>query len=228
MRRANDGETLPRHTACAADRRHHRRAVRAADRARGCAHGHHSGRGDLVRPVADRAEAHRHRRGRALQRQRLYLDGQRRRALRDRLPDRQADGADDYRGELRFADGAYLHHRLHARRSGLPALLQLHRAVHLLHADAGDVQQFPAAVLRLGGRGPGVLPADRFLVHPPERDLRQPQGLPGEPGGGFRFPARHRRRLYLVQQHGLRHGVRRGPAVCGYDCSRFCPAARGR
>ena len=34
----------------------------------------------------------------------------------------------------------------------LSALLQLHLAVHLLHADAGDVEQLHAAVLRLGRR----------------------------------------------------------------------------
>jgi len=37
--------------------------------------------------------------------------------------------------------------------SGLPALLQLHFAVHVLDADAGDVEQFRAIVLRLGSRG---------------------------------------------------------------------------
>jgi NADH-quinone oxidoreductase subunit L len=50
-------------------------------------------------------------------------------------------------------DGAHLHHRLHGRRSGLPALLQLHLAVHLLDADAGDVEQLHAVVLRLGRVG---------------------------------------------------------------------------
>jgi hypothetical protein len=36
---------------------------------------------------------------------------------------------------------------------GLPAVLQLYLAVHLLDADARDEQQFSAAVLRLGGGG---------------------------------------------------------------------------
>ena len=51
-----------------------------------------------------------------------------------------------------------------ARRSRLPALLQLHLAVHVLDADAGDGEQLPAAVLRLGSGGRGLLPADRLLV----------------------------------------------------------------
>ena len=66
--------------------------------------------------------------------------------------------------------------------------------VHLLDADAGDGQQLPAAVLRLGSGGPGVVPADRLLVQAPERDLRQPQGVPGQPRRRLRLPARHRRR----------------------------------
>ena len=37
---------------------------------------------------------------------------------------------------------------------------------YFLHADVGDVQQFPAAVFRLGGGGPDVLSAHRLLVHP--------------------------------------------------------------
>jgi NADH-quinone oxidoreductase subunit L len=78
----------------------------------------------------------------------------------------------------------------------LPALLQLHLAVHLLDADAGDEQQLPAAVLRLGSGGSGVVPADRLLVHAAQRDLRQHEGLPGQSRRRLRLPARHRRVLY--------------------------------
>ena len=66
--------------------------------------------------------------------------------------------------DLRVADGAHLHHRLHGRRSRLHALLLLHLAVHVQHADAGDGEQLPAAFLRLGGGGSRVVPADRLLV----------------------------------------------------------------
>ena len=83
----------------------------------------------------------------------------------DRLPDRPADGDDDARRHVRVADGARLHHRLHGRRPRLHALLQLHLALHVLDADAGDEQQLPAALLRLGGGRPRLLPADRLLVH---------------------------------------------------------------
>ena len=50
---------------------------------------------------------------------------------------------------------------------GYQRFFSLHLAVHLLDADARDEQQLPAAVLRLGGGGPGELPADRLLVHRP-------------------------------------------------------------
>ncbi|KAG1433431.1 hypothetical protein G6F57_022157 [Rhizopus arrhizus] len=60
-------------------------------------------------------------------------------------------------------------------------MVVLHFAVHLLDAHPGDEQQLPAAVLRLGSGGPGVVPADRLLVQAPDRDLRQHEGVPGQP-----------------------------------------------
>ena len=55
---------------------------------------------------------------------------------------------------------------------GYQRFFSLYLAVYLRHADAGHVEQLPAAVLRLGRGRPGVLPADRFLVHPkPDRDI---------------------------------------------------------
>ena len=46
------------------------------------------------------------------------------------------------------------------RRLGYQRFFSYISPVHLLDADARDEQQLPAAVLRLGGRGPGVVPAD--------------------------------------------------------------------
>ena len=147
-----------------------------------------------------------------LQRRHLRLDDVGRHQVRGRLPHRPADRVDARRRHLRFADGAYLHHRLHGRRSGLHALLLVHLPVHLQHADAGDGEQFPAAVLRLGSGGAGVLPADRLLVRAPDRDLRQPQGIPRQPRRRFRLCAGHRpyRRLHRIAR--LRQRVRGGPA----------------
>ena len=55
---------------------------------------------------------------------------------------------------------------LHVPRPQHPALHELPVAVHLRDADAGDVRQPAPAVLRLGGRGRRLLPADRLLVRP--------------------------------------------------------------
>ena len=117
-----------------------------------------------------------------------------------------------------------------ARRPGLPALLQLHLAVHLRHADAGDVQQLPAAVLRLGSGGRGVLPADRLLVHAADGHLRQHEGLPGQPRGRLRLRAGHRRhrlfhRLAAVRRR-LRGGRRASPAADHRDLRRACRGTR--
>ena len=89
------------------------------------------------------------------------------------------------RGELCLADGAHLHHRLHARRPGLQPLFCLYLSVHVLHADAGHEQQPVAAVFWLGGGGAGVLSADRILVQQTQRNFCQYESLFGQPGGRF-------------------------------------------
>ena len=136
------------------------------------------------------------------------LAGQRRRHDAGRVPDRPPVGDDDVRRDLRVADGAHLHRRLHARGPGLPALLQLHLAVHVRDADAGDVEQLHAAVLRLGGRRRRLVPADRLLVHAPDGDLREPQGIPRQPRRRLRLRARHCRGAALHGVAGLRDRVR--------------------
>ena len=55
-------------------------------------------------------------------------------------------------GHVHLAPGGRLLGRLHARRSGLLAVLHLHRAVRLLDDDAGLGEQLPAAVRVLGRR----------------------------------------------------------------------------
>ena len=138
----------------------------------------------------------------------LRVDERRRPEDGDRLPRRRPDRDDDVRRHLRLADGAHLHHRLHGRRPGLPALLHLHLAVHVLDADARDEQQLPAAVLRLGSGGPGVVPADRLLVHAADGDLREPEGLPRQPRRRLRLHPRHRPDRRLRRHAELRRGVR--------------------
>ena len=144
----------------------------------------------------------------ALQRHGLRMDAPGRPDDGDRLPRRRPDRDDDVRRHLRLADGARLHHRLHGRRPRLPALLLVHLAVHVLDADARDEQQLPAAVLRLGSGGPGVVPADRFLVHPADGGVREPEGVHRQPRRRFRLHPRHRPHRRLRRHAQLRRGLR--------------------
>ena len=152
-----------------------------------------------------------------LQRRRLHVAAVGDAQVLDRLPDRPADRDDDAGRHVRVADGARLHDRLHGRRPRLHALLLLHLAVHVLDADAGDEQQLPAALLRLGGGGPRLLPADRLLVHAADGDLREPQGVPRQPRRRFRLRARHRPRPRVLRHARLRAGVRQGAELAGDD-----------
>ena len=65
---------------------------------------------------------------------------------------RHADGGDADGRHRRVVAGPCLFDRLHGRGSRHPALLRVSQPVHLLHADAGDVGQPGAALLRLGRR----------------------------------------------------------------------------
>ncbi len=218
-------DPLPHRSSCPASRRADRRSAGLADRPARVArrdHRRHGGFGGRILPGVPRRACGPH-----FQRAALHLDHQRRRHDATRFPDRQAVGHDDAGRHFRVADGACLHHRLHGRRSRLPALLQLHLAVHVLDADAGDEQQLPAAVLRLGSGGAGVLSADRLLVHPSDRDLRQPEGLHGQPGRRSRLPARHRADPGLFRHARLRKSVCHG-AGAGDTRRSAWPSPTGR
>jgi hypothetical protein len=150
-------------------------------------------------------------------------------SFRGGFPDRSTDGHHDAGGHLRFPDGAYLHHRLHAGRSWLQPFLQLHCPVYVLHVDARDEQQLHAALLWLGGRRPGFLSADRFLVYPADGDLRQPESIPGQPRRGLRFHPGHRPGACPLRYSRLRcrfcQGAGSWPAA--YHASRCLGKARG-
>ena len=120
---------------------------------------------------------------------------------------RHADRRDAGGGEHRVVPRAPLFHRLHARGRQPAALLRLPVAVHVRHADAGDQQQLPAAVLRLGRRGPRLLSADRLLVPEARGQRGGHQGVRGQPGGRLRLRARHLRHLRRVRHDQLRRGV---------------------
>ncbi len=69
--------------------------------------------------------------------------------------------------------GAFLLHRLHARRRPLLALLRLPRALLLLDADDRPGQQPLPAVRRMGAGRHLLVPADRPLVREEERFERR-------------------------------------------------------
>ncbi len=68
--------------------------------------------------------------------------------------------------------------------------------------------------------GRGVLPADRLLVHAPERHLRQPQGLHRQPHRRLRLRARHRRHRLLHPFARLPRRLQRRPAAWRTPCCR--------
>ena len=126
-------------------------------------------------------------------------------------PHRHAHRRDAGGGDHGLRPRAPLLHRLHGGGSAPPALLRLSLALHLRHAGAGDGRQLPPALLRLGGRRPRILSADRLLVPQAVSQRRRHQGLHRQPRRRFRLRARHLRRLHRVQHPAIRHGVRLGP-----------------
>ena len=80
------------------------------------------------------------------------VDDARRLPHRRHAPRRRPDGDHARRGQLRLAGGGGLLDRLHGRRPGLLAVLQLHRPVRLLDADARLGEQLRAACTCFGKR----------------------------------------------------------------------------
>ena len=107
--------------------------------------------------------------------------------------------------------------RLHVGRPVATAVLRLSFALHLRHADAGDVGQSGAALLRLGGRRSHVLPAGRLLVRPTLSQRRGDQGLCRQSSWRFRLFSRHFPHLLSHRFNRLRSGVRRSARPCRQD-----------
>ena len=84
----------------------------------------------------------------------------------------------------------HLLRRLHGARRGLLALLRLPQSVHVLHAGAGPGLELPAALRRLGGRRPRLLPAHRLLLQEGLRSERRQESLHRQPHRRLRLPAR--------------------------------------
>ena len=117
------------------------------------------------------------------------------------VPHRHADRGDVRRRDDGVGARPRLLDRLHGRGPLAPALLRLFVGLHLRHADAGDGRQPGAAVLRLGGRRPLLLPADRLLVREARGERGGHQGVRRQPRRRLRVRARHLRHLRRVP-HG--------------------------
>ncbi len=109
---------------------------------------------------------------------RLPLALRRRRHAAGRSSD--VDHADH--GHLHRLAGGDLCGRLHARRPGLLAVLHLCQPVRLFDDDAGQRQQFRAAVRLLGSGRHVQLPASRLLVREAGGRGRRQEGLSGQSG----------------------------------------------
>ena len=106
----------------------------------------------------------------------------------------------------------HLLRRLHVGRPRLLPLLQLPEPVHVLHADAGAGQQLPADVHRLGGRGPGVVSADRVLVHERFGGVGGKESVHRQPHRRLRISDRPVPDHSAFRLAGLYEGIRSGPA----------------
>src|SRR5829696_2008590 len=133
--------------------------------------------------------------------------------------------AADHRG--RVADPRLLH-RLHGARPRPAPVLRVPEPVRGGDAAAGARQQLRRPVLRLGGRRPGVVPADRLVQRPAGGGDRGEEGVHHEPGRRRRPADRD-----LPDVQDLRDGVVRGRLRLGRhrvdrgrDRARVAAAAR--
>ena len=102
----------------------------------------------------------------------------------------------------------HLFRRLHVGRPQLLPLLRLPEPVHVFHADAGAGQQLPADVHRLGGRGPGVVSADRVLVHERFGGIGGKESVHRQPHRRLRIPDRTLPDHSAFRLAGLHEGIR--------------------
>jgi len=89
--------------------------------------------------------------------------------------------------DLRLLDGAYLYHGYMRDDPGYNRFFSYIGAVYLLHADAGDVEQLHATVLRWEAVGVVSYLLIGFWYSARDGDLRQSQGLPGQSCRDFGF-----------------------------------------
>ena len=137
------------------------------------------------------------------------------------------DGVRHARHLRRVADPRVLA-RLHGARPRQAALLRLPQPVRRVDAPARARRLLPAAVRRLGGRGPGLVPAHRLLELEPRLRDRGQQGLLRQPGRRPRPRHRDHADVRHLRWRRLRDGRRgRGHRQPGGDHGDGSAAARG-
>ena len=104
-----------------------------------------------------------------------------------RAPRRFADGHHARHGHVHQHAGGDLRQRLHARRSGLLAVLRLRGPLRLLDDDARIGEQLRAALRLLGSGGPVQLSAHRLLVREAGGRRGRHEGIPRHPRRRLRF-----------------------------------------
>ena len=109
----------------------------------------------------------------------------------------------------RLADPRLLH-RLHGARPAPAPVLRLPQPVRRRDAHAGPLRELPRPVPRLGGRRPGVVPADRLLAAQAVRGRRRQEGVRDQPGRRHGPVARDHAGLRHLRHHRLRRHQRRG------------------
>ncbi len=80
--------------------------------------------------------------------------------------------------------------------------------VRRVDARARSRQRVPHPLPRVGGRRPGVVPADRVLRRPPARGERGEEGVPDEPGRRRRPRARDLHPVPAAGHHAVHRGLR--------------------
>ena len=109
----------------------------------------------------------------------------------------------------RLAD-PHLRGRLHGERPGAAAVLRVHEPVPGGDAAARAGRQLPRPVRGLGGRRPGLVPADRVLAVQAGRRDRGEEGLHRQPGRRRRAVPGHHADVRAVRHRDVRRRVRRG------------------
>ena len=156
------------------------------------------------------------------------------------LPARPAVLGDGAVRHVRGLPDPRLFDRLHGPGPRLRALHGVPEPLHVRDAHAGAGRELRGAVRRLGRRRALLVPADRVLVRPAERDRRRQEGVHRQPRRRRGVPARDVPGVRQLRDARLPHAWRRPPPSCrsrppgtarsrsSACCCSWAPPARAR